>query len=488
MSDWDSSFTDGTPTQAIRGGAIVAVSQIGRTLLVLCVTVLLARLLTPEEFGSVAVIMAVLALGLVMQDAGLTAATVQREKLSTQAVSTMFWINASFGLGLTMLFALLSHPLAVFLGHPHLTPLFQVASLTYVLNGLVTQHRALLQRSMRFATRARIDIGSALIGGLSAISLAAADFGYWALIAQTLTTDVVALILLVSVVRWRLRRPTLTREVLEMVRFGASTLGFQIVLTISFNLHVVLLGRNLGTSAAGIYTRAYALASVPQGLLQTAAGHVALPSLSRAQNADEFAAFYYKGVQLLVLVAMPMTLAFAIFSDAIALIVYGPQWTDVTTLLQIFSVSLAVLPLLNGAGPVFLARNQPHRMLRWGIFGACVTILGTLVGLHWGTVGVAWGWTVAMLVLVLPCLVYTYRGSDLTIRQLARTVGGIYAAALCTLPVGWVARRSLGELPQLAELSLGFGVTLLAYILLCYFAFGQKPLIRQVAQRLTSRA
>ena len=488
LSDWDSDATKNSPTEAIRGGAAVAISRIGRQVLTLGMTVFLARLLTPEEFGAVAVVLALVALGMVFQQAGLSAATVQRQRVSTQAISTMFWVNTSFGLLLTILFAALAHPIANFLKQPELAALCQVTSVTFFLNGLVAQHRALLQRSMRFATTARIEIGSALFGGLCAIAVALAGLGYWALVAQLLMADAVALPMLLGAVRWQISRPVLTREVREMVSFGLSMLGFNLVLTAANNLQVILLGRNAGAASAGFYTRAYALASVPQNLVQSAAGHVALPKLSRVQRSGaKFAQFYYRSVQLLCLVTLPVALALAVFGDEIALVVYGPQWGAVADLLRIFAIGLAVTPLLHSTGPVFLARGEPQRMLRWGVFGSFVMMAGTLIGLRWGTTGVAWGWSASMLLLLVPGMVYGFRRTNITLGGLVRAVGGIYLAALCVLPLTWVARQVMSGLPTLLSLPLGLGLSLFAYVGLCYFAFGQRALIKTVIERLLPR-
>lgn len=464
-------------------------SGIGRKVLALCLTVLLARLLSPAEFGAVAIITALVALGQVLQQAGLSSATIQRERVSVQAVSTMFWINSTVGLTLTVLFAMSAHSVAHFFKHPELAVLCRVTSMTFVLNGLVAQHRALLQRSMRFATTARIDIGSALVGGLSAIAIAAAGHGYWALVAQFLISDSLALLMLVRAARWKLTRPALTNEVRQMVAFGCSMLGFNLVVTAANSLPVVALGRGSGTSAAGIYTRSYALASIPQSLLQGAAAFVAFPKLSRVQRDDSsFASFYYRGVQLLSLVTLPIVLAFAVFGDQIALLVYGPRWGNVSDLLQVFAIGLAVTPLLHSTGPVMLARGQAKRLLRWGMFGATAMMAGTLIGIRWGTIGVAWGWSISTVLLLLPCLTYSFRETSLTFLGLFRAVGGIYAAAGCALPLAWAGRELAGDLPLLLAAPLALGFSLLVFLTLCYYAFGQQALIKTVIERLLPRS
>lgn len=485
VTDWDAATQSTVPTGAIRGGAAIAISKIAQQVLTLLITIVLARVLTPAEFGAVALITALLALGLVVQEAGLSSAMVQRERLSIEAVSTMFWANTALGLLLTVVFAALAPLIAHFFHQPELVTLCRVMSLTFVLTGVVAQHRAVLQRSMRFMTTAWIDIAAAVVGGICAIASALAGAGYWALVIQMLVTNALAMVLLIRAVRWRLSRPAWTPEVREMLRFGSSMLGFNVLVTAAVNLQAVLVGRSAGTTATGMYTRAYVLASVPQGLLHEAAAHVALPRLSRSQHDDEgFVAFYYRGVQLLTLVALPVAFAFAVFSDEIAYVVYGSQWGQVTDLLRVFSIGLAVAPLLHSTGPVFQARGVPQRMLRWGVFGSLVIIASVIVGLHWGTVGVAYGWSASSLLLVLPCLLYAYRDTTLSVFVLARKVGGAYAAAACVLPLGWVLRDQFGGLPALLRLVLGGGAMSLVYLVLCYFVFGQRAPIRDVIARL----
>lgn len=489
LSNWSPSPTNNRSAEdAIRGSAAIATSRVGRQVLSLCTTILLARMLTPDEFGAVAVITAFLMLGLVLQEGGLSAATIQRETVTHQAISTMFWINATVGLVLMLALAGSAPLLADFVNQPDLVPLCQATSMTFVLSGIVAQHRALLRRSMQFTTAARIELGSALVGGVCAIALAVAGFGVWALAAQMLVTDTLALLFLVRAVRWKLMRPRLTTEVRELVSFGSSMLGFSVLMTLSNNLHVVMLGRVIGTEAAGLYTRAYALASLPQNLLQTAAAHVAFPKLARAQDDEtSFAAFYYRSVQLLTLVALPIALAFAIFGDQIALLVYGSAWGDAAGLLHIFAIGLALAPLLHSTGPVFLARGQPSCMLRWGVVGYSLIMLGSVAGLRWGIYGVAWGWSATTALLVLPGLLYCYRGTTLSLSGVVRTVRGIYAAGACALPLGWLARQLTAGFPMAVGFSLSFGITLIGYLALCYFLPGQKPVMRQVLDRLAPK-
>lgn len=472
---------------AIRGGAALAFSQGARQIMRLLVTVILARLLLAEAFGVIALIMGILALGQTLQQAGLSAATVQRAQVSNSAISTMFWINTTLATLMTLAFMVGSSSLAAWFGKPELAGLVKAASLTFILNGVVAQHRALLQRQMRFVVAAKIEMFSALVGGLSAIAMALAGWNHWALLGQILITDLIALVLLASVVRWPLTAPSFTNEVLEMVKFGASLLGFNLVLAASRNLHVVLLGKSIGLTEAGLYTRGFALASIPGGLLQNSSAHVALPKLSRHHGDTlSFARFYYRSVRLMSLITLPIALAFALLSEEITLLVYGANWTEVAELLSIFSLGLAFSPLLHGTGPIFISRGEPHRMFRWGVFGSAVIGAGTIVGLRWGMPGVAWGWSGTTVLLLLPCLAYAYRGTNLTILETMKQVRGAYVAAVCAFPVGWLLHQASQGHGPLTVAIICFAGTSLVYFTLSYCVLGQRDLIDFIVDRATA--
>jgi O-antigen/teichoic acid export membrane protein len=489
MSEWDASEHVDKPTNAIRGGAAIAAASGGKQVLRLGSMVVLARLLTPDEFGIVAIMTAVFAMGAVFQEFGLSAATVQRAKASIQAISTLFWINAGVGACMSAVVFILAPFIADFFSRPELNLLCRVSSITFVLNGLAVQNRALLQRSMQFGTQARIDLMSATLGGACALLLAWIGWGYWALAGQILATDAATLLLLTRATRFVPIKPAMTAEVWEMLRFGSSLFGFNLLGCVAQNLHIALLGKGVGAAAAGIYTRGFVLSSISQGVIYTAASHVALPKLSKMKDADaDFADFYYRGVQLLALVTAPIAVAFAVFGDQIALYVYGNQWGGVERLLRIFALGMIVSPILNSIGQIFVSRGETHRMLRWGVFGWCVMGACTVLGLPWGTEGVAWGWSLGNIFLLWPCVSYAFKGTPLSARGLTSAVAGPYLAAACMVPVGLLTRYLFKDVLVWMQLPAALGVCLLVYLVLGYVVFGQKSLIDSVVGSVMARA
>src|SRR5262249_19289021 len=157
--------------------------------------------------------------------------------------------------------------LASFLARPELAALCPVASATFLLNGLALQHRALLQRGMQFGTQASIDLAAAVLGGLTASLMAWEGLGYWSLPRQTLATDACSLLLLTRASRFRPGRPAMTAEVRDLLRFGGSLFGFNLLGGVAQNLYIALLGRNAGAAAAGLYTRGFSLATIVQAIV-----------------------------------------------------------------------------------------------------------------------------------------------------------------------------------------------------------------------------
>lgn len=476
------------PGGTIRGGAAIMASNAGRQLLRLGVTVALARLLTPEEFGLVAIMTALVAVAGVFLEIGLSAATVQRANVSEETLGTLFWINTGLGALLTLGCALASPWIAAFFARPELIALSCAVGLTFLLNGLGVQHRALLQRNMKFQVRARINLVSALIGGAAALLLALGGAGYWALAGQLLISDGIALLLLHRAQRFVPRRPRWSAEVADMLRFAMPLLGFNLALALAQNLCVALLGRSSGAAAAGLYTRAFALAIIPQNLASGAAEHVALPRLAQVRDApDRYAASYLLGVRTALFVTLPVAVMFAVAGDPIAQVVYGGRWTEVGALLAAFAPGLAVAPLLYSTGQIFLSRGESVRMLRWGLFGSLLIGAGTVGGLRWGTPGVAWAWSASMLMLVLPGMVYGFHGTTITLSALLRAVVGVYAAATLMAGVALALTPLCDGLGAWLQLPLIAIPAALVYVGSSWALFGQRELINTVAGELLRR-
>src|SRR5713101_6298669 len=202
--------------RTISGAFITIAAQGAQFVLSLGSIMVLARLLTPKDFGLFAMVTAVMGYLRVFKDAGLSTATVQREGITHAQVSNLFWINVAVSGAISLIFAAGSPIVAWFYREPRLVPITLVLSITFLLSGLIVQHTALLNRQMRFKALALIQVGSMLIG------MAWLRYSYWALVWGNLATVVATVVLTWFAIPWRPQAPSRRSGIRSLVSFGAN--------------------------------------------------------------------------------------------------------------------------------------------------------------------------------------------------------------------------------------------------------------------------
>ena len=475
--------------RSVRGGAAVVLSQGVMMALQIVTTVVLARLLSPTDYGLQAMVLSLTNFFSLFRDAGLSAATVQRETLTQQQISTLFWINVAVGGFLTVVVAASGRILVVFFKDPRLLWITIASATIFFFNGLVVQHRALLDRAMRFTTNVRIDILSATIGTVVAIGMAALGCGYWSLIGQNVSVPLVATIAVWIAMPWMPGRPRWTPELRSMVRFGGTVTLNSVIVYLAYNAEKVLLGRYWGAAALGLYGRAYQLGNMPVQQLTGAAGSVAFPMLSRLQDdPPRLRRLYLKSHSLVVSLTVPAVICCAVFADEIVRALLGPKWDGAAPVVRLLSPAILVFALMNPLSWLLRATGRVERSLKLAIFLTPVMILGILAGLRYGPSGVAMGYSGAMLLLVVPLVAWAKHGTGISTADYWDCIKRPLIAGLLGGAAGWLFKfachGALAPIPLLlAEVTIAFGV----YALVLLFVMGQKDmyvdLLRQLFQR-----
>lgn len=234
--------------KSIRGGAATIFGQGLNFFIQIASLALLARLLSPTDYGLQGMVLTLTGVFTLFQDAGLSAATVQRDTLTHEQISTLFWINCAVGALFTILIATLG-PLMVFFYRDHrLLWITVVSSTVFFLNGIVVQHRALLNRSMQFVTLAKIDAIALLLSTLICIVMAVLGFGYWSLVIRAVSTAVIAALGVFIVLPWLPGGPGRFSEVRPLMRFGGTVTLNSLVVYFAYNTEKILLGRFWGAA------------------------------------------------------------------------------------------------------------------------------------------------------------------------------------------------------------------------------------------------
>ena len=224
--------------KSVRGGMATMGSQGVCFVLQMASTMVLARLLTPADFGLIAMVTVVVNFATMFKDAGLSMATVQKDKISHEQISTLFWINVliSVVLGLCVLAG--SPLVAKFYGKPELTAVTAILSLSFILSGLSIQHATLLRRHMRFGNLAIVQIVSQVITLAVTILLALNGWRYWALVGGSLATALSTVVLTFIFCPWIPGRMQKGTGVRNMLKFGGHLTGFNFINYLGFRLLV----------------------------------------------------------------------------------------------------------------------------------------------------------------------------------------------------------------------------------------------------------
>ena len=465
------------PHNLRRGALSLLGGQWGKYLLQILSFVVLARLLTPSDFGLVTMVTAVLGLATVLGDMGLSMAALQRETLSQGEKSNLFWLNVATGLFVTVLAAAASPLLAMFYQRPEVLSIGLAISLTFVLNGASVQSKVEMNRRGRFGSLASIDLGSQLFAFVAAVVLALIGAGYWALVAQSVTSALVGSAWAVVQASWVPSRWSRNDSVKPFLSFGLSTLALQAVNYISVNLANVVLGRTMSSAAVGIYGRATQLVSLPVQQLASPLTRISLPFLAQKSRASKDALMDAAvTIQHVLVVALLGALSLlAATADPLVPLLLGSDWTSAVPLVQILAVGGAFQALGYLYYWLFLSTARTGSLLASELPGRLLLIVLVLVSWPFGLAAVAWSFSIAQMVIWLTGSVFYVRRTGVPANALVR------AAAPTTLLYTVAASVAIlvGQLVQNDSPLMRVAISAVVWTAVCAIGFLVLPSCRR---------
>jgi len=481
--------TDELKRRSVRGGAASLVSQGFAFAAQMGSTVILARLLSPEDYGIQSMVLTMTGFFTQFRDGGLSTATVQQKVLTNEQISTLFWLNVALGSGLALLVAALAPAMVLFYRDSRLLHVTLASSLLFFLNGLAVQHKALLDRSMRFVTVAKIDILQLSVGVAVGIGMALRGYGYWALLGQALASSATSTIASWVAMPWRPGKPARGAGVRSMVRLGSTVTLNSFVVYLGYNAEKILLGRFWGVEAIGIYGRAYALANLPVQQFIGSIGSVAFPMLSRLQNDPErLKRSFLKCHSVVLALIIPAVLGCSLFADELVTTVLGPKWNGIPPILRLLAPTVLVFALINPFSWLLRATGRVERSLNIAFLICPVVVIGIVSGLKYGPPGVALGYSTAMIILLVPVVAWAKSGTDVTAKDYwdmikRPSISGLFGGA-----AGWLFSLAVGHtcapLPFLiSALAVSFGT----YLIMLFWVMGQGPVYQDLFRSIFQR-
>jgi len=409
--------------RSIHGGTMNLFGQAFRFILNLVGIAILARLLTPEDFGLVAMVITVVGFMLLYKDLGLSKATIQTEDIKHHQVSTLFWVNVAFSFVIFLLCWAIASTVARVYNEPRLTKITIVMAISFIFGGLTGQFQALMHRHMRFATINIVESLSVMGGIIVGIFFALRGYGYWSLVYKLLFEQFLLMFGFWLTCNWRPGKPVFSKEVRSLLQFGGNLTGANILYYLIGNTDKFILGAFSGAYQLGIYSKAYQFLALPVQQINIPFSSVVISALSRLQNDKlTFRTYYRKSVQFMADISIPMVVFLWVASEDIVWVFLGPQWLDSVIIFRILGLAALLVSIDVARGWVFVTLGQTARMLRWGLLATPITILGFLIGVHWGPVGVAGSLSITRSLLWLPGIIYCFKNTPLKFRDLANAL------------------------------------------------------------------
>jgi O-antigen/teichoic acid export membrane protein len=476
--------------KTIRGGFARLCAQAANFLLRVVSLMILARLLAPKDFGLVGMVTAFTGVLNLFRDFGLSSAAVQRETVTDEQVSTLFWINTLLGLVLGLVAAGMAPVIAAFYHEPRLVGVTVVLAAGFLFNAAGVQHSVLLQRQMRFTALAVIGVASLIVGTAMAVGGAWAGYGYWSLVAMTVTLPLTNTIGLWMFTGWIPGMPRRRAGIRSMMRFGGTlTLG-GLVVYIANNFEKVLLGRFWGADVIGIYGRAYQLINIPTDNLNSAAGEVGFSALSRLQDdPTRLKSYFLKGYSLIVALTLPITFVCGLFAEDVIFVLLGPKWKEAVPIFRLLAPTILVFAIANPLSWLLSSIGLVGRLLKMSLLIAPLMIVGYLVALPYGPKGVAFALSAIMTLWLVPLVIWALHGTNISpwdiLLVVSRPLASGIVAAVPAVAVRFFCAQLLSPLPRLVlESAVLFGT----FFGMLLFATGQKSFYFGLLRELTGRS
>lgn len=380
----------GRGRQFIAGTAYIWASQGVKMFVQLSSVIVLSRLLTPRDFGLVAMAAPILAFATMFSDLGLGQATLQRETLTQRNATSLYWVNIAVASGLFLLLVAARPVVSGFYGDPRVGDITAVLALVLLVASLAAQHASLLNRSMRFGVIAILEAGAAILVLAGSAIAALCGAGYWSLVIGPLSGTLFLTVSFWIASGWRPSWPRRDKDLRAMLGFGGGITGFNLANFFSRNLDNILIGWRWGPAPLGLYDRAYKLLLFPLQQVTNPLSRIMVPTLSRLANDDAtYRRVYIDVFYHVILITTPGVIALIATADIVIPWLMGDRWSNVVPIFLALGLVAVVQCSTNPTGWLFITQARTREFALWGFFGGVACSIAFWVSLPYGAVGVA---------------------------------------------------------------------------------------------------
>ncbi len=404
----------------------------------------LARLLTPDDFGLIAMVLAFTGVAHLLVDVGLGAALIQKKDVSEKHFTSVFWINFFLGCLLALLLFFLSPLIAGYYNRPDVEGVAKVLSIIFVIGSLALVPRNRLVKELLYKYIALSDFISMMVSGGVAVVLAVNGFGYWSLVFQQLLQQIISTLMIWKYGRWRPKGWICKDAVKELWGFSSYVFSTRLLFYFSGKLDVFLLGRYMGGQVLGLYDKGQSIMLFPLQNVSHMVGSIMFPALSKIQTDMERVRYVYlRSTRAVAFVTFPMMVGVFVVSKSFVLGVLGPQWEELIPLIKIFSVAGVAMSIVTLVGSIYLSQGAAKLQFRVSLIYKPITIAAIVGGLSWGVIGVATGFAISKIINGVIALIVAGRLINLRLFAMVRILIPIILVSVTMGVLVWSIRQLL---------------------------------------------
>ena len=426
-------------SQSIKGFIWSAVERFSLQGVQFFIGIVLARLLSPSDFGMIGMLTIFLSISQIFVDCGFSNALIREKEVTDQDYGTAFLLNflisvACFGI----LFAIAPF-VADFYQLPELELVMQVVSLTLIINALFTVHKAKLSRAVDFKTQSKASFGAALLSGIFGVVLAYCGFGVWSLVWQSIANSVLNLLIFSVLLRW-FPKPCFNKASFHsLFSFGSKLLVSSLIHSVYSNLYNLVIGKKFTATDLGFYTRADHLSSFPSLNVASILSRVTFPILSKLQDDNEkLLSVYKKYLQVSCFLIFPLMIGLCVLAKPTIIILLGEKWSGAILLMQILCFSSILDPVCNINLNLLYVKGRSDLVLKLEIIKKTIAIIILFTSMQYGPVGMCVGRAFYGVIATFLNMIYTRRFIDLSIWGQVKLLASSFVLSLSMGGVIWL--------------------------------------------------
>lgn len=463
-----------------RGGLVSVGAQVIKFLSQILTLSILARILTPEDFGYIAMALVLISMLKMLAGQALSTGIIQHRIISREQVSGFFWISNGLCLVLTLAATALAPAMAWFFQENVLLAVVPVMAIQIMFAGLTASHLALMARTMQFGIIAGLDLAATLLSKILGIAAAIFGAGYWALVLVPISYDALRTLFVWFFCKWRPQFGKIPSSSKSLLQFGATLSFTSIIESLLRQIDRILIGKVWSGASLGLYSKSYDLGELPSRLINWPLERVALSALSKLQdNREDFMEFFFAINKNFLFFISPAVLFIHLASPQVIGIILGPQWAEAESILRYLSIVILLDCILFPLTWFFISTNQLKKYLIFTLLHNGFKVVAVFLGIKWGPVGVSIS-LIAGIGLFFPIgIVYTFSGSFLKFELYWKAIWRILVIlAITGIMVHFIhSKLPLHTLPDIASAGIIGFITGCLYLLFMFLIPGGKEII-----------